>query len=95
VRGNTCIDEKGTTQDDDDDDDGKKNEHEGKQVGEKKRTDLKLKTCRPSPSFSYELLLGLAYWPAIRPMRTTGKRAPQIRTREKERMSPIFEEMFS
>jgi hypothetical protein len=61
----------------------------------RRKTDLKLKTCRPSPSFSYELLLGLAYCPAIRPMRTTGKRAPQIRTREKERMSPIFEEMFS
>ena len=75
----------------------KANEHEGQTTvkGSRNNTDLKLKTCLPSPSFSYELLLGLAYCPAIRPMRTTGNRAPQIRTREKERMSPIFEEMFS
>ena len=39
---------------------------------------------------AYELLLGLVSLPAIHPMRTTGKRAPQIRTRQKERMSPIF-----
>ena len=84
VCGDTCIDEKGTTQDEDDDDVEKKINTRWKQEGEK-RTGLKLKTCRPSPSFSYELL-GLAYWPAIRPMRTTGKRAPQMSTREKERI---------
>lgn len=55
----------------------------------------KLKTSRPSSSFSIPLLRGLAYWPAIRPILTTGRRPPQIRMREKLRIKPIFAVIFS
>lgn len=48
-----------------------------------------------SPTFSIGLLRGFAYCPAMRPIRTTGVRAPQMRIREKERISPIFAVMFS
>ena len=55
---------------------------------------LKLGTSL-SPIFSVGLLRGFAYCPAMRPIRTTGIRAPHIRIREKERISPIFAVMFS
>jgi len=62
-----------------------------KQEGEK--TDgAKTQNLPAISELSYKLLLGLAYWPSIRPMPTAGKRAPQITTREKESMSLIFED---
>ena len=57
-------------------------------------TYLKLGT-NLSPTFSVGLLRGFAYCPAIRPIRTTGVRAPQMRIKEKERINPIFAVIFS
>lgn len=48
-----------------------------------------------SPTFSVGLLRGFAYCPDMRPIRTTGVRAPQMRIREKERINPTFAVMFS
>jgi hypothetical protein len=55
----------------------------------------KLRTSLPSGSRSVLLDRGLANCPAIRPMRTTGMRPPQIRIREKDKISPILLDMFS
>lgn len=55
---------------------------------------LKLNTVLPSTT-SVPLLLGFAYCPAIRPTRTTGILAPQIKINEKLRMSPILALTFS
>lgn len=55
----------------------------------------KLATTRPSSRVSVPLLLGLAYCPAMRPIRTMGTRAPQTRISENERMSPILAVIFS
>lgn len=55
----------------------------------------KLNTSLPSGSFSVLLDRGFANWPAIRPIRTTGTRAPQIRIRENDSMSPILFDIFS
>ena len=62
--------------------------------GKLTRTYLKLGT-NLSPIFSVGLLRGFAYCPAMRPIRITGVREPQMRIREKERINPIFAVMFS
>ena len=72
---------------------------------------VRIRKCRPSDKFrtvpylklgtslspivSVGRLRGFAYCPAMRPIRTTGIRAPQIRIKEKERINPIFAVMFS
>lgn len=58
-------------------------------------TDRKLSTSLPSPRTSVFELLGFAYCPAILPMRTMGRRAPQITIKEKDKIRPILLEMFS
>lgn len=55
----------------------------------------KLNTSRPSDRRSVWLERGFANWPAMRPILTTGTRAPQIRIRENDKINPILFEIFS